>query len=86
MFENKKVANIRILSKASPKTEWEISNPTLLEREIGYELETGRYKIGAYKEDGTTLKTWNELPYASAIEVGLKTKQNGEIFNDYKNN
>ena len=86
MFENKEVTNIRILSKTSSKNEWETNNPPLLEREIGYELETGRYKIGAYKEDGVTLKTWNELPYASAIEVGLKTQQNGEIFNDYENN
>jgi len=37
--------------------EWEIKNPTLKSGEPGYEIDTGRYKLG----NGST--RWIELPY-----------------------
>ena len=46
--------------------EWETYNPILEDGEPGYELDTGKLKIG----DGAT--PWNELPYiegASGIET-----------------
>ena len=70
--------NIRIQSRADTKENWESVelNPTLLPREIGYELDTGAYKIG----DGNT--PWNDLPYFS---VGQKTEGQGEVFNGTEN-
>lgn len=37
--------------------EWQTKNPRLGEGEMGYEIGTGRYKIG----DG--VRKWNDLPY-----------------------
>ena len=37
--------------------DWEAKNPRLLEGEMGYELGTGKYKIG----DG--YRVWMDLPY-----------------------
>ena len=63
------------------KENWKKSDLVLLEREIAYETNTGRYKIG----DGT--KTWNELEYSSVGEYTDGPHGNlGEIFNDYENN
>ena len=77
--------DIRILQKVDLKANWEEKNPCLLNKEIGYERETGKYKIG----DGNT--HWNNLPYASSENtenlVGKKTDIiAAEIFNDYENN
>lgn len=55
----------------------------MLNKEIGYERENGSYKIG----DG--IHNWNDLPYANINLkelVGEKTKDGGEIFNDYERN
>lgn len=78
MSQEKK--NIRIQSRADTAYNWldEQNNPpiVLLEREIGYEIDTGKYKIG----DG--ISTWNQLKYYS---VGAKTSENyGEAFNCYE--
>ena len=51
----------------------------MLNKEIGYEKETGKYKIG----DG--IREWNALPYPQE-GVGNTTPNGGEIFNDYDNN
>ena len=48
---------VKILQRVDTKENWEINNPILLDKEIGYERETGKYKIG----DG--IKQWNELSY-----------------------
>ena len=60
MSQEQKIQKGRILARVDTVTGWAKTNPQLLNREIGYERETGKYKIG----DG--IKTWNELPYASA--------------------
>jgi hypothetical protein len=57
------ITDIRIQHKVDTKVEWEKNNPILLDKEVGYERETGKYKIG----DG--IKDWNHLPYA---EFGVK--------------
>ena len=38
--------NIRIQSRADTAEYWRDNNPVLLDREIGYEIDTGNYKIG----------------------------------------
>lgn len=81
-----KQQNIRILSKVDTINEWISNNPVLLNKEIGYERETGKYKIGNGNDD------WNSLSYAAGCDiasenlVGQKTENGGEIFNDYENN
>ena len=40
------IKELRIQSKADSKANWKKSNLVLLEREVGYELDTGYYKIG----------------------------------------
>ena len=81
MSQNK---NIRVQSRADTKENWAILNPKLLPREIGYEIDTGMYKI-CNKEDESY---WNELEYFS---VGMISRDDeglpqGEIFGDYKSN
>lgn len=58
---------ITIQSKIDTALNWQIANPILAEREIGYDKDTGQYKIG----DGKT--AWNNLPYAlHTIESDLE--------------
>lgn len=47
--------------------EWSASGPTLSSGEIGYEVDTGNFKVG----DGTT--GWNSLGYQLPYYTGLKT-------------
>lgn len=42
---------------------WTSTNPTLAEGEIGFETNTGKFKIGA--KVATVLQTWTQLPYAT---------------------
>lgn len=53
-----KRTNMHIQARGDTKQNWSTKNSVLLEREIGYEIDTRRFKIG----DGTT--AWNSLPYA----------------------
>ena len=50
---------ILIQFRRATSTEWQTVNPVLAEGEPGFEIDTGRFKIG----DGTT--RWNDLPYFS---------------------
>lgn len=67
--------NIRIQSRVDTKENWEKpeNNPVLLEREIGYEKETGKYKIG------NGISTWNELPYSSVGNKGATIEQINDL-------
>ena len=58
------IKQIRIQSRVDTKANWERINPILLEREIGYEKETGKYKIG----DG--VNTWLQLSYSTVGNEG----------------
>jgi hypothetical protein len=51
----------------------------LLDKELGFEKETGKFKIG----DG--IHPWSELPYANE-GVGRAIEDGGEIFGDYNSN
>lgn len=62
MSQNENTKNVRIQQRVDTKHNWETNNPTLLVNEVGYEKETGRYKIGNGE------KSWNELPYGSSID------------------
>lgn len=54
---------IRIKSRVDNSSTWTSLNPVLLEREIGYEKDTGKYKIG----DGET--AWNNLEYVPIYNI-----------------
>ena len=55
--------NVRIASKMDTKANLTEYNPVLLDKEVVYERDTGRYKIG----DGE--KGWNELPYCGINSI-----------------
>lgn len=59
----------RILLRRDTPTGWATKNPVLGPGEMGYEIETGRLKIG----DGVT--AWNSLPYY----VGNGSGANGTL-------
>ena len=70
---------VRISSKADTQQNWDAhSDYVLLEHEVGYVSDTGRFKIG----DGVT--PWAELPYNEM--VGKISDANGTILNDETNN
>lgn len=63
------IVQIRIQSRVDMKENWIKENPTLLDKEIGYERETGKYKIG----DG--IHEWNDLLYSSVGNEGITVEQ-----------
>lgn len=69
----------RLQSRADTKAKWEEINPILLENEIGYEKDTGRYKMGDNKKT-----QWNDLPYY--IDAGNGNGEKSVILNDDVNN
>ena len=60
MTETTRTIVTRIQNKYDLAVEWTANNPILLVGEIGFESDTGKFKIG----DGK--KNWNDLPYAAA--------------------
>lgn len=60
---NTRTVVTRIQNKYDPAAEWTANNPTLLTGEVGFESDTGKFKIG----DGST--PWNSLQYAAAQSV-----------------
>lgn len=60
---NTRTVVTRIQNKYDPASEWTANNPTLLTGEVGFESDTGKFKIG----DGST--PWNSLQYAAAQSV-----------------
>ena len=73
---SQEVKQIRIQSRVDTKENWTKENPILLDKEIGYERETGKYKIGRYSPAGELMR-WNDLPYA---EPGGQIEEN--LFKD----
>ena len=57
------IQEVRIQSKVDTKDAWENSPLILLNQEVGYEKETGKYKIG----DG--IHVWSELEYANKLPL-----------------
>jgi hypothetical protein len=51
------VQKVKILLKQKTAAQWETENPILWKGEPGYEVDTGRLKIG----NGNSV--WNHLPY-----------------------
>lgn len=49
---------VRILQRGDTAENWFIDNPVLMKREVGWDLDTNRVKIG----DGST--AWNDRPFA----------------------
>lgn len=56
---------IRFQQKRDTAANWTTNDPTLLSGEIGYETDTGKFKMG----DGTT--AWTSLEYAGRGSVAL---------------
>jgi len=65
--------NTLIQLRRGLSTEWTSANPTLAGGEIGYETNTGKFKIG----DSSTV--WNSLPYAAVLPSELTSLINTEI-------
>lgn len=63
------IKQIRIQSRVDTISGWKEANPVLLNREIGYERETGKYKIGNGNDN------WNNLPYYSVGNEGATIEQ-----------
>lgn len=53
---------------------WTSVNPSLAVGEIGYETDTGKYKVGRVLV-GITPATWTELPYSTLLPTGGTTGQ-----------
>ena len=58
-------ANTRIQVRRGTASSWTSTNPTLYAGEIGYETDSGRFKIG----DGTT--SWTSLDYNAVVPTGF---------------
>ena len=54
----------RIKIRARTAAQWAALNEVLLARELGFETDTRKYKLG----DGVT--RWNSLPYGGGIATG----------------
>lgn len=57
-------ANTKIQLRRGTASSWTSTNPTLAAGEIGFETDTGKFKIG---KDGLT--AWNSLPYAGGSQI-----------------
>ena len=57
------MATTQIQVRRDTATDWSNENPTLASGEIGFEIDTGKYKIG----DGST--TWDTLGYAKYTDI-----------------
>lgn len=55
---------VNIQLRRDPAATWTTVNPVVAEGEIGYELDTGKIKVG----DG--INAWNDLPYRMTKEHG----------------
>ena len=69
MSETTRKIVTRIQNKYDPSTEWANNNPILLVGEIGFESDTGKFKIG----DGE--RTWLKLPYAASTPAEVDAIQ-----------
>lgn len=67
------VINYRFRTRRANAATWTSLNDILLDGEIGYEKDTGRYKIG----DGAT--GWNALEYSGAGRADLNGLQDGDV-------
>src|SRR5271165_2574948 len=65
--------NTQIQFKRDTAAAWTSNNPILTQGEIGYETDTGKFKLGI---DGGT--TWTSLPYG-----GLSGPQNTAVIANY---
>ena len=65
---NNTTMKLRIQARADEKVVWESNNPILLDKELGYERDTGMYKMG----DGKT--PWNKLSYYLNLGYGTGEK------------
>lgn len=74
---NTQTINTRIVQRNDLASEWEkVKNSAkLMVGEVGIETDTGLFKIGRAKEDGT-LYTWGELEYANEMQVRVVASLN----------
>lgn len=60
-----KIVKTRLVIRNDNSTTWTTKNPILLKGELGFELDTRKFKIG----DGAT--NWNSLPYANIQDLSV---------------
>ena len=66
----------RIQLRRGLASEWESENPTLAEGEVGFETDTGQFKIG----NGTD--PWNDLSYGGAGGIEIYEDENDRDTNN----
>jgi hypothetical protein len=66
---------IRIQHRRSTASQWNSVNPVLNSAEIGYETDTGKFKIG----NGSS--AWNSLSYAGGISYATESYVDTQISN-----
>lgn len=71
-----KQINSRIQLKVDTATNWTSSNPTLLMGEVGFESDTGRYKVG----DGVT--NWVSLEYKNEENTARIARESSKAIVD----
>lgn len=80
--------NTKIQLRRGLSTEW-VSNTILAPGEIGFELDTGKFKIGATGLGLTTGSNWGDLPYAggsaliSNTGIGFKFNNSNNAYTLY---
>lgn len=81
--------NTKIQLRRGLSTEW-LSNTVLAPGEIGFELDTGKFKIGATGLGLTTGSNWGDLPYAggsaliiSSTGIGFKLNSSNNAYTLY---
>ena len=67
---------VRMQQRRDTAAGWTSANPTLLNGELGYEKDTGKFKIG----DGST--AWNSLGYIAAFAITTYPLATVDIAND----
>ena len=77
-MENKTLNIDNLILRNDTAANWASKNPTLLEGELGVEIDTRKFKIG----DGTT--PYNDLRYASGGMVEIKTVAPATTDTDYE--
>lgn len=81
MSQNTK--KLKILQRGDSSANWTENNPTLRGTEVGFETNTGKYKIGIGDKNQET--HWNELPYpawGAEREIVLSGGATGKITMD----
>lgn len=68
--------NVQMQQRRDTAANWTSANPTLLSGELGYETDTGKFKIG----DGST--AWSSLGYVPAFSISAHPLATADVADD----